>query len=116
MSMATEPQPPMYVLEVLPIEKPRVLISGLQGAPRQSNPYQPVGDFLSNVGRFKIIESTLRGQFPIQSMSFCFLLLTLIQRENNSPIPTSTPRPRSRCWFPKSEPQNISLPHFWTIC
>jgi homocitrate synthase len=24
------------------------------------NPYQPVGDFLSNVGRFKIIESTLR--------------------------------------------------------
>jgi len=31
-------------------------------APRQnrSNPYQPVGDYLSNVGRFKIIESTLR--------------------------------------------------------
>ena len=30
-------------------------------APRvRSNPYQPVGDFLSNVGRFKIIESTLR--------------------------------------------------------
>jgi hypothetical protein len=28
--------------------------------PRRSNPYQPVGDFLSNVGRFKIIESTLR--------------------------------------------------------
>ncbi len=26
----------------------------------RSNPYQPVGDFLSNVGRFKIIESTLR--------------------------------------------------------
>ena len=24
------------------------------------NPYQPVGDFLSNVSRFKIIESTLR--------------------------------------------------------
>ena len=24
------------------------------------NPYQAVGDFLSNVGRFKIIESTLR--------------------------------------------------------
>lgn len=24
------------------------------------NPYQPVGDFLSNVGNFKIIESTLR--------------------------------------------------------
>ncbi|ORY71134.1 HMGL-like-domain-containing protein [Pseudomassariella vexata] len=30
------------------------------GAFRPSNPYQPVGDFLSNVGRFKIIESTLR--------------------------------------------------------
>ncbi|KAK8165678.1 homocitrate synthase [Phyllosticta citrichinensis] len=28
--------------------------------PRPSNPYQPVGDFLSNVSRFKIIESTLR--------------------------------------------------------
>ncbi|GJN73466.1 homocitrate synthase, mitochondrial precursor [Purpureocillium lilacinum] len=27
---------------------------------RPSNPYQPVGDYLSNVGRFKIIESTLR--------------------------------------------------------
>jgi len=26
----------------------------------RSNPYQPVGDFLSNVGNFKIIESTLR--------------------------------------------------------
>ena len=25
-----------------------------------ANPYQPVGDFLSNVSRFKIIESTLR--------------------------------------------------------
>ncbi|KAH0551637.1 Saccharopine dehydrogenase [Trichoglossum hirsutum] len=28
--------------------------------PRRKNPYQPVGDFLSNVSRFKIIESTLR--------------------------------------------------------
>ncbi|KAL9053032.1 MAG: hypothetical protein Q9162_005020 [Coniocarpon cinnabarinum] len=28
--------------------------------PHQSSPYQPVQDFLSNVGRFKIIESTLR--------------------------------------------------------
>jgi len=27
---------------------------------RRSNPYAPVGDFLSNVSRFKIIESTLR--------------------------------------------------------
>ncbi|ERS96882.1 uncharacterized protein SPSK_02501 [Sporothrix schenckii 1099-18] len=27
---------------------------------RNSNPYQPVGDFLSNVSRFKLIESTLR--------------------------------------------------------
>lgn len=27
---------------------------------RRSNPYQTVGDFLSNVGKFKIIESTLR--------------------------------------------------------
>ncbi|KAG7286484.1 Saccharopine dehydrogenase [Staphylotrichum longicolle] len=30
------------------------------GAKFRSNPYQPVGDFLSNVGSFKIIESTLR--------------------------------------------------------
>ena len=28
--------------------------------PHQKNPYQPVGDFLSNVSRFQIIESTLR--------------------------------------------------------
>ncbi|MCJ1389616.1 Saccharopine dehydrogenase [Xylographa bjoerkii] len=28
--------------------------------PTRKNPYQPVGDFLSNVSRFKIIESTLR--------------------------------------------------------
>lgn len=27
---------------------------------RSRNPYQPVGDFLSNVSQFKIIESTLR--------------------------------------------------------
>jgi hypothetical protein len=55
------------------IEKPRVLISGLQGALHRSNPYQPVGDFLSNVGRFKIIESTLRGQIPTPSPlgSYC---------------------------------------------
>ena len=26
----------------------------------QANPYAPVGDFLSNISRFKIIESTLR--------------------------------------------------------
>lgn len=26
----------------------------------RSNPYQPVGDFLSNISNFKIIESTLR--------------------------------------------------------
>ena len=29
-------------------------------APSLRNPYQPVGDFLSNVQNFKIIESTLR--------------------------------------------------------
>jgi homocitrate synthase len=28
--------------------------------PYNRNPYQPVGDFLSNISRFKIIESTLR--------------------------------------------------------
>ena len=33
----------------------------VQPAPHhKSSPYQPVGDFLSNIGRFKIIESTLR--------------------------------------------------------
>lgn len=31
-----------------------------QAPSRTRNPYQPVGDFLSNVSRFKIIESTLR--------------------------------------------------------
>lgn len=28
--------------------------------PTRKNPYQPVGDFLSNISRFQIIESTLR--------------------------------------------------------
>jgi homocitrate synthase len=28
--------------------------------PSRTNPYQAVSDFISNVGRFKIIESTLR--------------------------------------------------------
>lgn len=28
--------------------------------PHTRNPYQPVGDFLSNISRFQIIESTLR--------------------------------------------------------
>lgn len=32
----------------------------LHSLPSRSNPYKPVGDFLSNVSRFKIIESTLR--------------------------------------------------------
>lgn len=31
-----------------------------QPSTQGSNPYQPVGDFLSNVSRFKLIESTLR--------------------------------------------------------
>jgi hypothetical protein len=31
-----------------------------QNPHHRSNPYQPVGDFLSNVNNFKIIESTLR--------------------------------------------------------
>ena len=30
------------------------------GGHHKSSPYQPVGDFLSNISRFKIIESTLR--------------------------------------------------------
>ena len=30
--------------------------------PQHSNPYQTVQDYLSNVDRFKIIESTLRGK------------------------------------------------------
>jgi len=52
---------------VLPIEKPKILISSLQGATHQSNPYLALDSFLSNVGRFKIIESTLRGQLPTSS-------------------------------------------------
>jgi len=40
-------------------------VSGIQAAPvneqkKTTNPYAPVGDFLSNVSRFQIIESTLR--------------------------------------------------------
>jgi hypothetical protein len=43
---------------------PDAHISSSQGANFRSNPYQPVGDFLSNVDKFKIIESTLRGPYP----------------------------------------------------
>jgi homocitrate synthase len=50
------------------IEKLTRLICAAQGTPSQrSNPYQVVGDYLSNVGKFKIIESTLRGQIPAPS-------------------------------------------------
>ncbi|KAK1755517.1 mitochondrial homocitrate synthase [Echria macrotheca] len=35
-------------------------VNGNGNANFRSNPYQPVGDFLSNVDKFKIIESTLR--------------------------------------------------------
>jgi hypothetical protein len=67
MSTATRmaPQTATYVLGVL---LSRSLDSGAntdwrpQSAEPKSNPYQPVGDFLSNVARFKIIESTLRGE------------------------------------------------------
>jgi len=38
-----------------------MLIDRVPQANFRSNPYQPVGDFLSNVDKFKIIESTLRG-------------------------------------------------------
>ncbi|KKY33724.1 putative homocitrate synthase [Diaporthe ampelina] len=34
--------------------------TGIPTKPTRNAPYQPVGDFLSNVSRFKIIESTLR--------------------------------------------------------
>ena len=38
------------------------LTSSIQnGGHSRSNPYQTVQDYLSNIGRFKIIESTLRG-------------------------------------------------------
>jgi homocitrate synthase len=52
-----------------------------------ANPYAPVGDFLSNVSRFKIIESTLRegeqfanaffdtGKFTSQTMYHNLLLI-----------------------------------------
>jgi hypothetical protein len=62
--------------------------------PHSKSPYQAVGDFLSNVSNFKIIESTLREgeQFakwvPPCPLRACFA--------NNLPVPTSTCPPRSR--------------------
>lgn len=39
------------------------------GGHSRSNPYQTVQDYLSNVGKFKIIESTLRGeQMPLPEL------------------------------------------------
>ena len=38
-----------------------------------SSPYAPVGDFLSNVGRFKIIESTLREGEQFAKYVLCAL-------------------------------------------
>lgn len=59
----------------------------VQGGHHRTNPYQPVGDFLSNLGRFKIIESTLRGQIPFQHLrSFNHSLDdSFIQSINQSP-------------------------------
>lgn len=37
-----------------------VNVNGNRGGHHAGSPYQTVGDFLSNTGRFQIIESTLR--------------------------------------------------------
>jgi hypothetical protein len=89
-----------------PTDKLRILISSEQRPQRPSNPYQPVADSISNVGRFKIIESTLRGQFPAP-LALGSGLLIRNQRENNSPMPISRRRSRSRCWFPRTYPSHI---------
>ena len=48
-----------------PLACPRA--DGVQGSnTRPKTPYGNISDFLSNVGRFKIIESTLRGAaYPV---------------------------------------------------
>lgn len=70
---ALSPGSLIVLLSTQPLHSPSTLMSQnktknpnilqLQGAKFRSNPYQPVGDFLSNVGSFKIIESTLRGPY-----------------------------------------------------
>lgn len=67
----------------------------------RSNPYQPVGDFLSNVDKFKIIESTLRGMVLLWAVCASGTnSADDAQRASSSPTPTLTPRPRSRCLYP----------------
>ena len=51
--------------------------NGASPAIRRKNPYQSnPGEFLSNVGRFKIIESTLRGLSLPNSLNLSLLVLT----------------------------------------
>jgi hypothetical protein len=80
--------------------------------PDHVSPYKPVGDFLSNVSRFKII-GTSSQSLPAQSEHARRAIAldnaiiskdcanTLLQsrhsvRESSSPMPTSTSMPRSR--------------------
>lgn len=62
--------------------------------PHHKSPYQPVGDFLSNVGNFKIIESTLReGEQFAKWVSLCPMCACVTK---HVPVPTLTWTPRSR--------------------
>jgi hypothetical protein len=49
----------MYVSNPVSTSTELIVVKGTSH--RSNNPYQTPQDFLSNVGRFKIIESTLRG-------------------------------------------------------
>ena len=84
--------------------------SSRSNAPRNDgprrNPYAPrASDFLSNISNFNIIESTLRG------LSFSISILAHLnvekfhQRESNSPMHSSTPRPR----LPLLKPWTLSV-------
>jgi hypothetical protein len=71
---------------------------------KTKNPYAPrYAEFLSNISNFNIIESTLRGELlsvktlPVPSLRPLSQIKVFInQRENNSPMPFSIRRLRSR--------------------
>ena len=59
-SMYTDTVPAQLVVADTSSAHPGFIEIDSRPTPHRSNPYAPVGDFLSNVSRFKIIESTLR--------------------------------------------------------
>lgn len=69
--------------------------NGADKKPR-SVPYKAIGDYLSNTGRFKIIESTLREGEQFAS-AFFDTGESMPPQKLHKPLLTTVKQPRSRC-------------------